>query len=438
MILSRYLNRRRADPAVRTRQAAKEISAGLFEAQKNLRILSAIAWDTSVEPRFRQGKSITRELRHLYDSKALSFTAPEKLRELTMLEAHTTSRLGKNSPLGSLLLGRITDYRGVVELLSARGQPEFSSVSRRLWGSTTDQLFSDGTTVIQYAKTLQRLIKSLITPAQKTESGRVIPAVAACELMKVHFRQAHLLEFIDVVLSTKITANAAACVGKIKLRKDAMFSVKDIEVLIYHEAYTHVATATNGRAQRYAKFLGFDSPRCTSTQEGLAVLMEIFSNTTYPQRILKIADRVIAVHLAEQGADPHQVYDYLTGQGYSERESFQLMCRVFRGTNGLAGQAFTKDVAYLKGLIECFNFIQYCLVRNKTQYLPFLFAGKLNINEMPAIYQASLEHLIQKPKWVPVQFQDLDALSSWFICTAALGQMGDAGYHQSFDKALSQ
>ncbi len=166
--------------------------------------------------------------------------------------------------------------------------------------------------------------------------------------------------------------------------------------------------------------------------------MEIFSNSTYPARILRIADRVIGVSLAEDGAGPRDVFDYYKERGYSRRESFQLMSRVFRGTDFRGGSAFTKDVAYLKGLIECFNFIQFCLVRNHLSSLPLLFAGKLNIKEMPALCRLSELGLIKLPKWIPAPFQDIDSLSSWFVCASAFGQMGDVEYHEKFAASYSE
>jgi uncharacterized protein (TIGR02421 family) len=423
--------------SVHERVACHEISTQIFEAQKDLRVLSNIGWSASVEELFHSGNSIDKALHAHYAEKPIRFDLHDKLQEFKKIERDVRERLG-GSVLESVLIGRIQDHMAVAQLISHRGDPEFSRWSRRLWGSTRDKIFSDGTTVGEFAKSLRQLIKMLITPEQRKGYARVISAEAAAELMRAHFSKVHLSEFIKVIVSDTITANAAASVGKIKLRKNAMFSFKDIEVLIYHEAYTHVATTHNGRAQPFAKFLGFQSARCTSTQEGLAVLMEIVSNTTYPQRILKIADRVIATSLAEDGADPKTVYDELSNEGYGELEAYQLMSRVFRGTSLSGGQAFTKDVAYLKGLVECYNFVQYCLIRNKTEYIPFLFCGKLNLDEVPALYAAVQEGLVVKPKWIPSQFQDLSSLSSWFISAAALGQMVDPGYHEKFGRMLEE
>lgn len=422
--------------------ALRRLSHELRETQKDLRILSHVAWDQSIEARFHRGQSIDTQVRKLYSKRRPRFELDEKLGQLRDLRAKVRKKLGVHSAAGQLLLGRIADYENVAHLIAYSGRDEFATYSRALWGTSRDQLFSDGTTILQYARRLQSLIKTLITPQQSMDDQKVIPAAAVVELMKAQFRQVHLSQHIQLILSDRITANAAAGAGKIKIKRSAMFSPKDVQVLIYHEAYTHVATTMNGASQPFAKFLAFDSPRCTSTQEGLAVLMEIFSNTTYPARLKKIADRVIAVGLVEDGHSPKQVHDYLCGEGYRESEAYQLMSRAFRGTALRPGQAFGKDLSYLTGLVECFNFIQYCLVRNKTDLLPLLFVGKLNLAELPYLEQLREEKLLAAPQWVPSPFLDLDALSSWFVCTQALGQLGDherhARYRTTFEAAQNE
>ncbi len=418
------------------RRACKMLSMQLRNTQIPLRILSHVAWDREHEASFHRRGRLTSKIDNLYPKRNLQFETTEKMREIEKFKHRTRRLLGDDSPVAHLMVGRAGDYQEVTRLLSSIGTKDFYPQSRTLWGSASDKLFSDGTTVLEYAKTLRKMIVRLVTPEQSLDDERVIPAPAVIELIKAHFRQVHLLENIDLQISDKIVANAAAGAGKIKFRKDALFSTRDIQVLIYHEAYTHVATGTNGRAQPYAKFLSFDSPRCTSTQEGLAVLMEIFSNSIYPQRLLKIADRVINVGMAEQGASPKEVYEHLRGLNYHKGESFQLMSRAFRGTDLSTGQAFTKDVAYLRGLIECFNFVQYCLTKNRTDCLPLLFSGKLALSEMGHVTAAHKEGFIKSPKWVPNPFQDLQTLSSWFICAGALGQMGDSAYHDRFKNIL--
>lgn len=414
--------------------ACRELSLALREAQSDLRILRRINWPAAMAEDFSRGRISSVDPRKIYGE--LGFSPKEKRRRLNEIARKAEDRLG-DLAAGKLLQGRVNEYLCTVQLLASAGTDQFTEAGRKFWGSSRDKLFSNGTTVAQYARALRKIIRNISTPELALETEKVIPAKALLAMMRAHFREAHLTELIELSISDKITANAVAGSGKIKIRKDALFSTKDIQVLIYHEAYTHCATGANGRSQPYAKFLGFDSPKCTSTQEGLAVLMEIFTNSTYPHRIQKIADRVIGVSLAEEGGTPADVYEYYRESGYSKAESYQLMSRVFRGTNLKGGQAFTKDIAYLTGLIECYNFIEFCLLKNKFEYVPLLFAGKLNVQEMPLIVQAAKDGFIDKPKWVPARFLDVESLSSWFICAAAFGQMGDPEHQSSFLQRFS-
>jgi hypothetical protein len=109
------------------------------------------------------------------------------------------------------------------------------------------------------------------------------------------------------------------------------------------------------------------------------------------------------------------------------------MSRAFRGTDLGHGQAFTKDISYVKGLVECYNYIQFCLVTNRPRWIGFLFAGKTNVSEMPLLMRAADQKFVKRPKWIPAPFQDVDALSSSLICNSALGQLGDSAYHQRFE-----
>ena len=72
----------------------------------------------------------------------------------------------------------------------------------------------------------------------------------------------------------------------------------------------HVATALNGRAQPVMPFIGYPSPRTTGTQEGLAVLTEFLTQSTSIDRLRRLADRTLAIKMAEDGADFDQVYRF--------------------------------------------------------------------------------------------------------------------------------
>jgi hypothetical protein len=50
-----------------------------------------------------------------------------------------------------------------------------------------------------------------------------------------------------------------------------------VDIYEVHEGWVHVGTTLNGRSQPVCEFLSIGPPRCAATQEGLAVIMEIFT-----------------------------------------------------------------------------------------------------------------------------------------------------------------
>jgi 7-cyano-7-deazaguanine synthase len=94
-----------------------------------------------------------------------------------------------------------------------------------------------------------------------------------------------------------LSARASAMPSKIRLRAGARFSDLDVRQLIEHEAYVHVATALNGKQQRAVPILAANHAGTTRTQEGLAVFAEMISGALDPHRFLRLAHRVVAVHL---------------------------------------------------------------------------------------------------------------------------------------------
>ncbi len=260
----------------------RETSLELFESQKRLRILSALNLPAELGDEFLNGGDLAGAALKIYAERQARSTSRSKITELIKLRTKVHRRFGTQSDLGEIFDGRIHDYLEVARLLEHTGKPEIFEISVGLWGSSKDQLFSDGTTVADYARKLQGLIK-ILSGGLEHQARRVIPAEAVAELMRAHFRQVHLAEMISVTVTDRIIANACAGNGKIKLRKGAKFSAKDVQVLIYHEAYTHVATATNGHAQPYAKFLGFDTPVARARRRDLRSLWK-FSLTALTPR----------------------------------------------------------------------------------------------------------------------------------------------------------
>ena len=72
----------------------------------------------------------------------------------------------------------------------------------------------------------------------------------------------------------------------IEIREDGIFYQSDIDQLINHEAFIHVATTINGRKQNKMKILGSNYGAVTKTQEGLAVFSEFITGSIDIDRII--------------------------------------------------------------------------------------------------------------------------------------------------------
>ena len=115
----------------------------------------------------------------------------------------------------------------------------------------------------------------------------------------------------EILVVDNISAKATASSKRIRLRKGASFTKKDVDQLINHEALVHVATSLNGRAQDKIKLLGANYGAVTKTQEGLAVFSEFITGCIDIDRMNRISDRVVAIQMAIDGASFIDVYRFL-------------------------------------------------------------------------------------------------------------------------------
>src|SRR5262249_34573828 len=153
-----------------------------------------------------------------------------------------------------------------------------------------------------------------------------------------------------VKLSDEIIADAAAGAEFVKIRNNAQFSWRDLRVFEVHEGWVHLGTTLNGLRQPICTFLSKGHPSSTITQEGLAIIMEIFTFSSHPGRMQGLTDRITAIHMAETGANFIEVFNFFREQGCTEEEAYARASRVFRGSTPSNGP-FTKDLVYNKGFI---------------------------------------------------------------------------------------
>jgi len=167
------------------------------------------------------------------------------------------------------------------------------------------------------------------------------------------------------------------------------------------------------------------------------VLMETLTFSSYPHRALKVSDRVVAVDMAEQGADFLEVYRFFTGRGMRAEEAWKITQRVFRGGTLTGGSVFTKDLSYLRGFVENVNFMRSAIHSGVPEILPMLFVGKVTLDDIPILYQHYLEGTIAKPHYIPAMFRDLNGLYVWFGFASGISVINMARVQKHFHELFS-
>ena len=227
---------------------------------------------------------------------------------------------------------------------------------------------------------------------------------------------------VHVMVSDDIISDAAAGADTIKLRADLKFSKRVLRLYEVHEGWVHLGTTLNGLQQPICTFLGKGPPASTVTQEGLAMLMEIFTFSSYPDRVKRITNRIIGVNMAEEGANFIEVFKFFCEQGIGDEESYQNTVRVFRGSTPNLGP-FTKDLSYSKGFILIYNYLRLAIQQGNLAHIPLLFLGKTSLQEIHLLAELVEDKIVTLPKYVPPQFTDQAALSAWMSYSLFLNKL---------------
>lgn len=408
------------------RRVLRTLSDRIVVAQKPIRILDHIKWDNSIQTEFFKNgaKELPEVDKSYYDNRSLGFDAAQKRSEFQEIELDVARALGQYNPLGGIMRRMCREYSQVVRMLEARGTADFAAISRELYGSASDAFHTGGPTLADLGKLLSDAISNidqseLLKPAAKTISGE-----EAVGILQKRINQAfgESEDAMRVILSDGILADAAAGADYIKIRKDAKFNDRDLRVLEVHEGWVHLGTTLNGSGQPVCTFLSKGPPSSTITQEGLAILMEILTFSSYPSRLKRLANRIRAVHIAEQGGNFLDVYRFYLTQNTGEEESFANASRIFRGSTP-AGQPFTKDLSYNKGFIMIYNYIRLAVKKGMLHRIPMLFCGKTTLEDVRTLAQYVDEGIITPPRFLPPPFADLNGITAWMCYSNFLNKL---------------
>ena len=291
-------------------------------------------------------------------------------------------------------------------MLAGVGTAALSVHSAQLYGVPTRPLRYDPTTPLALAEQVHETIDELnavglLEPPPRDRTGEQV-AAALAEGVAAHFGDdAPEVEVVD-----ELSANALASTKRIRVRRGAMFTHRDAAQLLNHEAFIHVATGLNGRAQTDLPILAIGHPGTTRTQEGLAVFSEFVSGSLDLDRLRRLADRVLAVQLVFDGADFVELYRWFLERSPNEEQAYESTRRVFRGAPLGGGAPFTKDCGYLSGLLGVATYVRAAFAAGRPDTLALLFAGKLDLWAIPALAELRARGLCKPARFVPPWARD--------------------------------
>jgi uncharacterized protein (TIGR02421 family) len=399
-----------SDPALST---LFECDRALSPIARRIKVLKAIDWPPELEERFlttwRRGQP---EL-------PVAPTQPQRLeRELEALDA-LMRRVDRGHAIGNWLFKTAWSYHVAARMLAGIGTPEFTRCSTLLYGRPDFKYRSQDVTNVDGAREMLAITDELIGPGLLAPVPFDIPAEAFAVLLRERIGAIFCDDDVKVVLDPALSSKAAASSKRIALRATAMFSQRDLEQLLQHEAFIHTLTSLNGRHQPHLQALGLGAPRTTRTQEGLATFAEIITGAIDISRLRRIALRVVMVKQALDGADFIEVFRGFLEAGQSEIESYRSAARVFRGGDVRGGVCFTKDGAYLEGVMLIHVFIRKVLQEGCADLLPMLFAGRLTTADVITLAPFRASGLIAPARYVPPWARDPQRVLSIMAFSAA-------------------
>ncbi len=386
------MNPASADPAL---APLLKYDARIARLGGRIRILSGLTWPVEMEARFLE--------RWRAGSPELPEPPTQPVDHAATIEALDAilRRLDRGHPVGDWLYRTAWSYRVAATMLSNVGNPRFTECSVLLYGRPSTQYRSQDATTFQSAGQMLAITDQLIDARYVPTVPYDIPASEFAARLRERMGRFFTDDAVEVVLDPQLSSKATAGSKVIRIRADAMFSGLDLDQLLEHEAFIHSATMLNGKRQPWLRCLGTGAPRTTRTQEGLATFAEIITGAMDINRLRRLALRVLRLQEALEGADFIEVFRAFLDAGQSEVESYRSAARIFRGGDVRGGVCFTKDGAYLEGLLLVTAFVKRALHENRGDTLRLLFCGRVALGDLVALAALRDSGLIAGPHYVP-------------------------------------
>jgi len=369
----------------------RQVAKILHDVSKPMRVLAALNWPADLRTQFLA-----------CDGAKLPNPTYKPIDPARVLDGvQTVRRLLRPGVVDSWFEREANCIEATALMLSTLGTPAFYTYSQQLYGSPTRPLALDPATPLGLAEKIHQSIAQLssvklVALAERDQTAAQVATELEAEVKRHFGAAAPIVEIVD-----ELSANALATASRIKVRRDAMFTRRDASQLLHHEAYVHVLTALNGKAQPDLPNLAIGHPGTTRTQEGLAVFAEFVSGTLELDRLRRLADRVVAVQMACDGADFIEVYRWFLEKSPSREQAYESTRRIFRGAPLTGGGAFTKDCGYIAGLLGVSVFVRAAFAAERADTLGLLFSGKLDLSAIPALGILRSRGLCRPGKFLP-------------------------------------
>ncbi len=338
-----------------------------------------------------------------------------------------TKKIRKKIPDASPFKNWANDKTDILEnsalMLSHLGTPKFYNYSSLLYGSPKDMLPDEQNTSLDLARHFEDMYLNIDKLGLESQSADNLDAREVQRRMMEAVEDMFGDDAPEVIIDEEVSSKAIAGRRRIRIREDAMFSDMDIDQLIHHEAYIHVATSINGYSQTDLKILSAAHPGTTKTQEGLAVFAEYITGHLDLDRLRRLSDRILAIQMAIDGADFIEVFRFYHEHTGDLDIAFENTRRVFRGGVISGGAPFTKDIVYLDGLINVHSFFRTVVSDGRAEILPLLFVGKLDITDMAEMVQFQKLGLLQPPKYLPPWIKDIRFLLTYLAYSSFLNNI---------------
>jgi uncharacterized protein (TIGR02421 family) len=397
--------------------ALSELDAALPGLTRKIRVLDALSWPDGVEEDF-----LTKWRSGRAELPSVTLQPRDHSADIAALETFI-SQCDVGHPAGNYLAMTARSYATAGHMLGAIGTPAFTQYSSALYRRPDFYYTRLQLSMLDAARFFLDTTDALLGGARIPPSPAEIPAKAFAAWIQPELDRFFGVGQITVVLDPNLAAKAIAGSSRIRLRASALFTELDKNQLLQHEAFVHVATAQNGARQPNLMSLGLGAPRTTQTQEGIATLAELFTGSMDINRLRRLALRVLAVQQALEGADFIQVFEGFLAAGQTQEESFRSTQRVFRGADLRGGSAFTKDAAYLTGLLGVHTLLRIAIRDNRPELVGHLFAGRLSLADTVRLAPLFESGWLKGPTYLPAWASDLRLLAANLAFSAFISRI---------------